>query len=67
MHSGFVTAGGHRLEYQLIPAHQINRPTLVLLHEGLGSVAMWRDFPARLASATVRSDSPRRARRISLR
>ena len=52
MHSGFVTAGGHSLEYQLIPAHQINRPTLVLLHEGLGSVAMWRDFPARLAAAT---------------
>jgi pimeloyl-ACP methyl ester carboxylesterase len=52
MHSGFVTAGGHRLEYLLIPAHQINRPTLVLLHEGLGSVAMWRDFPSRLATAT---------------
>lgn len=52
MHSGFVRAGGHNLEYQLIPAHQINRPTLVLLHEGLGSVAMWRDFPARLAAAT---------------
>ena len=27
-------------------------PTLVLLHEGLGSVALWRDFPARLAEAT---------------
>ena len=27
-------------------------PTLVLLHEGLGSVALWRDFPARLAAAT---------------
>jgi pimeloyl-ACP methyl ester carboxylesterase len=52
VHSGFLTAGGRRLEYQLIPAHQINRPTLVLLHEGLGSVAMWRDFPARLAAAT---------------
>ena len=52
MKTGFVNAGGHRLEYQLIPAHQINRPTLVLLHEGLGSVAMWRDFPARLAAAT---------------
>ena len=52
MKLGFVTAGGHSLEYQLIPAHQINRPTLVLLHEGLGSVAMWRDFPARLAHAT---------------
>ncbi|MDE2581747.1 MAG: alpha/beta fold hydrolase [Rhodospirillales bacterium] len=27
-------------------------PTLVLLHEGLGSVGLWRDFPARLAAAT---------------
>ena len=27
-------------------------PTLVLLHEGLGSVGLWRDFPARLAEAT---------------
>ncbi|MEO8713588.1 MAG: alpha/beta fold hydrolase [Acetobacteraceae bacterium] len=27
-------------------------PSLVLLHEGLGSVELWRDFPARLATAT---------------
>lgn len=27
-------------------------PTLVLLHEGLGCVAMWRDFPERLAERT---------------
>lgn len=27
---------------------------IALLHEGLGSVAMWRDFPARLAAATGR-------------
>jgi pimeloyl-ACP methyl ester carboxylesterase len=27
------------------------RPTIVLLHEGLGSIAMWRDFPARLCAA----------------
>lgn len=52
MHSGFVRVCDRNLEYQLIPAHQINRPTLVLLHEGLGSVSMWRDFPARLAAAT---------------
>jgi pimeloyl-ACP methyl ester carboxylesterase len=26
-------------------------PTLVFLHEGLGSVAQWRDFPEKLASA----------------
>ena len=28
------------------------RPTLVFLHEGLGSLAMWRDFPGRVAHAT---------------
>ncbi|MBD0275164.1 MAG: alpha/beta hydrolase [Acetobacteraceae bacterium] len=27
-------------------------PTVVLLHEGLGSVSLWRDFPERLAAAT---------------
>ncbi len=27
-------------------------PTLVLLHEGLGCVGLWGDFPARLAEAT---------------
>ena len=27
-------------------------PTLVLLHEGLGSVAMWKEFPPRLAEQT---------------
>ncbi len=26
------------------------KPSLVLLHEGLGSVSLWRDFPARLAA-----------------
>ncbi|MEZ5653828.1 MAG: alpha/beta hydrolase, partial [Burkholderiaceae bacterium] len=26
------------------------RPTLIFLHEGLGSVSMWRDFPATLAA-----------------
>ncbi len=30
-------------------------PALVLLHEGLGSVGLWRDFPARLAAATGRA------------
>ncbi len=52
MHSGFIRVCERNLEYLLIPAHQINRPTLVLQHEGLGSVSMWRDFPARLAAAT---------------
>ncbi len=52
MQSSFIEVCGHKLEYQLIPAHQLNRPTLVFLHEGLGSVSLWRDFPARVAAAT---------------
>jgi pimeloyl-ACP methyl ester carboxylesterase len=40
-----------RLEYVEIPGES---PALVFLHEGLGSVALWRDFPARVAEATGR-------------
>src|SRR5688572_8803063 len=28
-----------------------HRPTLVLLHDSLGSISVWRDFPERLAGA----------------
>jgi pimeloyl-ACP methyl ester carboxylesterase len=48
----FVTVRGQCLEYALIPARDAAAPSLILLHEGLGSVALWRDFPARLAEAT---------------
>ena len=47
-----VEAGSHRLEVVRIPAARPGRPELVFLHEGLGSVALWRDFPARVAAAT---------------
>lgn len=43
---------GLRLEYRDLPATVAARPNLLLLHEGLGCVAMWRDFPAKLAAAT---------------
>ena len=33
------------------------RPTLVFLHHGLGCVALWRDFPERLAAAKVSATS----------
>ena len=49
----FVSVAGHRLEYERIDVGGRDRPTLVLLHEGLGSIAMWRDFPQRLAHATA--------------
>ena len=53
----FVTAGGHRLEYSRIdpkpgPGAAVDAPVLVFLHEGLGSVALWKDFPARVVQAT---------------
>jgi pimeloyl-ACP methyl ester carboxylesterase len=45
----FLHANGHRLEYRRIPGEA---PTLVFLHEGLGSVALWKDFPDAVAAAT---------------
>ncbi len=39
------------LEYKLIPGDP-DRPYLVFLHEGLGSVSMWRDFPDKVARQT---------------
>jgi pimeloyl-ACP methyl ester carboxylesterase len=47
----FVDVAGHRLECVRIPGPR-NAPALVFLHEGLGSVALWKDFPARVAAAT---------------
>ncbi len=49
---GFLLAGGRRLEYSWIPPRHPGLPTLVLLHEGLRCVAMWRDFPRLLAERT---------------
>jgi pimeloyl-ACP methyl ester carboxylesterase len=50
----FLQAGGHRLEYARLNASRPRpgAPALVFLHEGLGSVAMWRDFPRQVADAT---------------
>jgi pimeloyl-ACP methyl ester carboxylesterase len=40
-----------RIEYRRIAAARRDAPLLVFLHEGLGSLAMWKDFPARLCDA----------------
>jgi pimeloyl-ACP methyl ester carboxylesterase len=42
---------GRGLEYRWIGPRPGDAPTIVFLHEGLGCVGMWRDFPDRLASA----------------
>lgn len=47
-----LSAGGRRLEYEWHGPGPAAAPTLVFLHEGLGCVTTWRDFPARLAEAT---------------
>src|SRR5215218_8635154 len=44
--------GGKRLEAAWWGPGPEAAPTLVLLHEGLGSVSLWRDFPERLAATT---------------
>jgi pimeloyl-ACP methyl ester carboxylesterase len=41
-----------RLEIRRLGPPPASAPTLVFLHEGLGSVSAWRDFPDRLAERT---------------
>ena len=50
--SGTVAVGGANLEYASHGPAPDKAPTLVLLHEGLGSLGLWRDFPERLVAAT---------------
>jgi pimeloyl-ACP methyl ester carboxylesterase len=47
-----LKVGSSELEYRMIGPQPHEAPTLVLLHEGLGSVGQWGDFPDRLATAT---------------
>jgi len=49
---GYFDIGGVSLEYRRFDPPQANGPTLVLLHEGLGCVALWKDFPLQLAQLT---------------
>ena len=56
MHSkierGEVLVDGKRLETLAIEPDRSDRPVTVLLHEGLGSIAMWKQFPQQLAERT---------------
>jgi len=47
-----ISAAGHALAYVWIDAAAAALPTLVFLHEGLGSIRQWREFPEQLARAT---------------
>jgi pimeloyl-ACP methyl ester carboxylesterase len=48
-----LSVAGRRLEAVELPGDPERRP-LVLLHEGLGSVGLWREFPRALGEATGR-------------
>ena len=50
--SGFLEIAGKRLEYACWGPPPDAAPTIVLLHEGLGCTALWRDVPAKLSAST---------------
>lgn len=49
--AGTLAAAGYAIEFERLPGRQ-PAPNLVLLHEGLGCVGMWRRFPVALNEAT---------------
>jgi pimeloyl-ACP methyl ester carboxylesterase len=50
--TGRMDVNGTELEYATWGPAPQDAPTIVMLHEGLGCVAMWRDFPAEVSAAT---------------
>ena len=49
---GFLDIAPLRLEYRMIGPRPDAAPTIVMLHEGLGSVGLWGAFPEEIAAAT---------------
>jgi pimeloyl-ACP methyl ester carboxylesterase len=49
---GFLDLDPLRLEYRMIGPRPGAAPTVVMLHEGLGSVGLWGPFPDQIAAAT---------------
>lgn len=49
---GLIDLGDQRLEYRMIGPRPAEAPTIVMLHEGLGCVGLWGDFPDKLQAAT---------------
>jgi pimeloyl-ACP methyl ester carboxylesterase len=50
--SGYLHIEGHDLEYRMLGPAPEQAPTIVMLHEGLGSAALWGDLPQELQAAT---------------
>jgi pimeloyl-ACP methyl ester carboxylesterase len=49
---GHLTVGDASLEYRMIGPRPDAAPTIVMLHEGLGSVTTWGDFPHKVSERT---------------
>jgi pimeloyl-ACP methyl ester carboxylesterase len=49
---GVLRVGSCDLEYRMIGPAPDDAPIIMMLHEGLGSVGLWGDFPDRLQAAT---------------
>ena len=49
---GSLRIGASDLEYRMIGPAPDSAPTIVMLHEGLGSAGLWGDFPEKLQAAT---------------
>src|ERR1700752_1850446 len=56
IHAFEIVVQGRRLQVQQIAREDIEaedeHPELVLLHEGLGSISLWKNFPAKVAAST---------------
>ena len=48
----FVLTDGYRLRLRQIPGETSDAPSLVFLHEGLGTIAVWGDVPEALCRTT---------------
>jgi pimeloyl-ACP methyl ester carboxylesterase len=49
----YIYINGFKIEIKVI-SHKSNLEPIIFLHEGLGSIALWKDFPLRVAKATGR-------------
>jgi len=50
--TGFLHINDSDLEYRMLGPSPADAPTIVMLHEGLGSAAMWGEFPQQLQERT---------------
>ena len=42
-----------RIEHAFVGSKSVDAPLIVFLHEGLGSLSMWRDFPQQLVAGRM--------------